>query len=122
MPKRTAEIDSDEIDSLFDMILNASSAVDYHSDFKEYLTALKTRVLSHLSFKEETRAATDFTLSEAIYTFGLKYVESFYEYMENHEWDIEKDVGMEEFPTTPCIGETFMPSSMILLNHSIKRD
>ena len=111
MPKRThAEIESDKIDLYFDLIFNASSAMDYSSDFNKTLTAVKKRVLSDLSFKEETKAAMDFTLSEAICTFGLKYVESLGEFAQNHEWDIEKDVGKEEFPTTPCISETLMPS------------
>ena len=113
-----SEIDSDKIDSLIDLILNAStsSAADY-----EYLTAMKKRLLlSDLSSKEEKKAATDFTLLEAIETFGLKYVESLGKF-QNHEWDIENDVGKEEFPTTPCISETLtMP---ILLNHIlVKRD
>ena len=108
MPKRTrAEIDSDEIDSVFDLILNA---VDYSPDPKEYLTAIKKRLLSDISFKKKTIAATDFTMFEAIETFGLKYVETLDEFSRNHEWDIEKDVGKEEFQTTPCISETLMPS------------
>ena len=49
-------------------------------------------------------------MSEAIETFGLKYEESPNEFRQNHEWDIEKEVGKEEFPTTPCIGEILMPS------------
>ena len=84
--------------------------MDYSSGLNESLTAIKKRVLSDLSFKEKTKAVTDFTLSEAIRTLGLKYVESLGEFEQNHEWDIEKDVGKEEFPTTPCISETLMPS------------
>ena len=104
MPKRTrAEIDSDEIDSVFDLILNA---VDYSPG----LTAIKKRLLSDISFKKKTIAATDFTMFQAIETFGLKYVENLDEFSRNHEWDIEKDVGKEEFQTTPCIGETLIPS------------
>ena len=111
MPKRTrAEIELDNIESFFDLIFNASSAMDNSSD----LTAIKKKVLSDLSFKEKTKAATDFTLSEAVHMFGLKYVESPNEFQQNHEWNIERDMGKEEFPTTPCIGK------IILLNHIIR--
>jgi hypothetical protein len=111
MPKRTrAEIDSDNINSVFDLFLNASSSVDYSSDPNKFLTAIKKRVLSDLLFKEETKAATDFTMSEAIHTFGLKYVEFPSEFEPDHEWDIEKDMGKEEFPTTPFFSKTLMPS------------
>ena len=64
---------------------------------KKSLTVLKFRFLSDLSLieKEEHRAATDFTVYEAIQTFGLKLEESL-----KHLWDIENNVGMKEFPTT----------------------
>ena len=87
------------------------------SDPNQYLTALKARVLSDLSFKgkEKTKAATEFTLSEAIDTFGVKFENSPSEFSRKHLWDIENEVGMKEFPTTACIGET------LALSH-IKRD
>ena len=69
---------------------------------KEYLTTVKERLLSDLSLKEITQAATVFTLPEAIETFGLKYERSPNEFIQKHHWDIEKDMGKEEFPTTPC--------------------
>ena len=103
MPKRTRA----EIEAVFDSIFSVSSAVDFGTDPNKYLIALKTRVLSELSKgKEKTTAAKDFTLYEAIETFGLKFEESPTEFIQNHHWDIENEVGMEEFPTTPCIGET----------------
>ena len=110
MPKQTpAELDSDDIDWVYDLFLNASREMVYSPDstISERLAALKERVLSDLSFREETnlKAATDFTLSEAIKTFGLKYVESLVEFRRNHSWDIEKDMGREEFQTTPGFGE-----------------
>ena len=117
MPKRSrADADSEVVNSIFDSIFTASSAVEF-SDPNQYLTALKARVLSDLSFKgnEKTKAATEFTLSEAINTFGLKFEESLPEFRRKHLWDIENEVGMKEFPTTPCIGET------LALSH-IKRD
>ena len=120
MPKRThAEMDSDNIESYFDLIFNTSNDMNCSSDFNKSLTAIKKRVLSDLSFKEETQAATDFTLDEAIRTFRLKYVEFPCEFVQNHKWDIEKDMGKEEFSTTSYIGETLtlMPSC---LNHIIK--
>jgi hypothetical protein len=106
MPKKRthAEIESGDIDSCFDLIFNASNAMDY--GFNQSLTAIKEQILFDLSLKEETIATTDFTVPEAIHTFGLKYEES----DKNYRWDIEMDVGKEEFPTTPCIGETLMPS------------
>jgi hypothetical protein len=116
MPKRNrAEIDSDKIDSFFDLILNASGGVDISSandsEKKIFLNTIKEQILSDLSeAKEKSKAATDFTLSEAIETFGLKYVQTLDKYQQDHTWDIEKDVGEVEFPITPCIGETLMPS------------
>lgn len=90
MPERTlAEIDSDNIESVFYLILNASSAMDYPNS-NEFLTVIKKRLQSDLLRKEINKAATDFTLHEAIETFGLKNVESPEEYFRNHEWDIEK--------------------------------
>ena len=120
MPKRTrAEKDSDNIDSIFDLILNASIGVDIsaasESEKKDFLSTIKRRLLSDSpdSSKEQSKPATDFTLSEAIETFGLKYMRYMHNFERStrkHAWDIEKEIGEEEFPTTPCIGETFMPS------------
>ena len=116
MPKRTrVEKESDNNNSFFDLILNASRSVDIFSDGdsekKEKLTAIKKRLISDLSnsSKEQSKATTDFTLREAIETFGLKFVRTLGKFERNHEWDIEEDVGEEEFPTTPCISETLMP-------------
>ena len=73
--------------------------------------SVEEQILSDLSeAKEKSKAATDFTLPEAIETFGLKYVQTLDKYQRDHAWDIEKDVGEVEFPITPCIGETLMPS------------
>ena len=113
MPKRSrAERDSEALDSIFDLISNASRVVEYSPDPKNYLAALKTRVLSDLSSKgkEKNKAATDFTLDETIDMFGLKFEQSPNVFSQKHRWDIEKETGMKEFPTTPCIGETLMPS------------
>jgi hypothetical protein len=108
--------DSEVVNLIFDSIFTASSAVEF-SDPKQYLTALKARVLSGLSSKgkEKTKAATEFTLSDAIDTFRLKFEKSPPEFSREHHWDIEKEAGMKEFLTTPCIGET------LALSH-IKRD
>jgi hypothetical protein len=89
------------LNSLFDLISNASTVVEYSPDPKNYLSALKTRVLSDLSSKgkEKTKAATDFTLDETIDMFGLKFERSPTEFSQKHRWDIEKETGMKEFPT-----------------------
>ena len=106
MPKRIrSELESDNINSLFDLISDTSNLVDPSLDFNENLTAIKKRLLT----KDENKAATDFTLVEAISTFGLKYVQTPKQYY-HHDWDIEKDVGTEEIQMTPCIGETLMSS------------
>ena len=76
-PKRThAEARSEKVNSLFDLILNAASVVDPSPEHTKYLTALKSRFLSDLSSteKEKTQAAKEFTLFEAVQTFGLKYL------------------------------------------------
>ena len=122
MPKRThVEIDSDHIEYYFNLISNATAALNYSSDHFKNLTkdlaAIKRRVLSDLSFEEKNRDATDIKLSEAVRIFGLSYVGGGIEFRRKHQWHIEKDVGEEEFPTTPCIGE----KTLILLNH-IKLD
>jgi hypothetical protein len=102
MPKRSSEA----IDSIFDLISNASTVVQYSGDPKNYLAELKTQVLSNLSSKgEKTKAATDFTLNETIKIFGLKFDQSLNEFIQKHHWDIEKEMGVKEFPTTPSIGE-----------------
>lgn len=106
MPKRSrGERDSEVLNSLFDLISNASTVVEYSPDPKNYLAALKTRVLSDLSSKgkEKTKAATDFTLDETIDMFGLKFEQSPNEFSQKHRWDVEKETGMKEFLTTPCI-------------------
>ena len=57
MPKQTpAELDSDDIDWVYDLFLNASREMVYSPDstISERLAALKERVLSDLSFREET--------------------------------------------------------------------
>ena len=109
MPKRThAEINSDNIHSFFDLILSVSSEMDCSPDFIESLGSVKKRNLSNLLFKEKNQAATEFTLAEAVNEFGLKYEDDPREF--RHAWDIEKDMGKEEFPTTPYISETLMPS------------
>ncbi|KAF8227706.1 hypothetical protein L208DRAFT_1405029, partial [Tricholoma matsutake] len=97
--------DSEALNSIFDLISNASTVVEYSPDPKDYLAALKTQVLSDLSSqgKEKTKTATDFTLDEAIDMFGLKFEQSPDEFSQKHHWDIEKEMGMKEFPTTPCI-------------------
>jgi hypothetical protein len=110
MPKRTrTEITEADLEETFDFLFNIS-AVDFFPDFKKNLTALKIRALSDVSGKVKHQAATDFTVPIAIETFGLKFTESLDEYHLKHFWDIENEVGMKEFPTTPCIGETLMPS------------
>jgi hypothetical protein len=96
---------------MFDLILPALSAVKYSPDTMKYFTALKSRVLSDLSStnQEQTRAAKDFSRSEAVEMFGLKFEDSMIIYNQRHHWPIEKEVEGKEFPTTPCIGETYMP-------------
>ena len=111
-PKRThAEAGSEEVNSLFDLILNAASVVDPSPEHMKYLDALKSRVLSDLSKKKaKTQAAKDFTLNDAVQTFGLKYQRTLIAYSQKHVWYIDKEVEGKEFPTTACIGDTHMPS------------
>jgi hypothetical protein len=109
MPKRTrADTDAEEeVNSFFDSIFDAASAVDISLDS---LSALKTRVLSNRlsKGKEQRKAATDFSMNDAIEIFGLKYEEIPLKFSKKYRWDIENEEGMEEFPITPCIGETLM--------------
>ena len=110
MPKRTrVEMDIDNVDSMFNLLLNTCSAVDKFSDPQSFsfLAALKKQVLSDLSTKEVTKAATNFTLEGAIEMFGLKDDGT---PSQPHYWRIEEEVGEKEFPLTPCIGETLMQS------------
>jgi hypothetical protein len=109
MPKRThAEARSEEVNSVFDLILNTANVVDPSPEHMKYLTALKSRVLSDLSSTKKD--AKEFTLPEAVQTFGLKYQRTLNIYSQKHLWYIEKEVGKKEFPTTACIGETRMQS------------
>jgi hypothetical protein len=103
-PKRTY-IEAD-LNSYFDLLLHAVSVVKYSPDRMKYFNALKSQVLFDMSstLKEETRAATDFSLSQAVQTFGLK----FQEYNQRHLWSIDKEVEGKEFSTTPGIGETYI--------------
>jgi hypothetical protein len=52
----------------------------------------------------------EFTLSEAAKTFKLKFEKILTEYKRKHFWDIQKEMGVKEFLTMPCISETLMPS------------
>ena len=84
------EIDSDNVDLVYNLFLNASSAVNKFSDVEEFLTALKNRVLSA---KEVTKAAKDFTLPEATKRLGRNTIDPL---KKSYQWHIEEDVGEKE--------------------------
>jgi len=96
---------------MFDLILPALSVVEYSVDTMQYFTALKSQVLFQpvIHKPRRDRAAKDFSQSEAVETFGLKFQKSLVIYHQRHYWSIEEELEGKEFPTTPCIGETYMP-------------
>ena len=101
MPARVG-YNAEDINSAFDTILTA--ATELNPSAYSIISALKPQVLSELSEKAIHLAAGDFTLDEAVATFGLKFSQVPSEYMAYY-WNIEKEIGTMEFPMTPGFGE-----------------
>jgi len=101
-PKQSAPINEATIDAVFQIIENLLADVpDGDRDlFAKILRRTKAKVLG----VECTRAATDFTLDDVVYTFKLKYSRevSFNSLPESH-WKIEDEL-KSPFPRTPCFG------------------
>ena len=121
MTKRKRSEESPElIDSIFNRMFAATgNDADYslpggsREDFKKYLIRLKSQVLSDLSSaggKETKKAAKEFTLEEAVQTFGLTYSTVISQSSQKHYWKIDDLTEANDFEITPCIGEKILQS------------
>ena len=97
------EYNAEDINSAFNTILTAATKLKPSA--YSIISELKSQALSELSEKEIHLAAGDFTLAEAVTTFGLKFSQVPSESMDYY-WNIEKEIGTMEFPMTPGFGET----------------
>lgn len=110
MPKRSrADSDLEAINRVFETLFDIANTSKSTSDTTltlSILKKLKHQALSAAAEEEEfiRKAAKEFTLDEAVQTFGLKYRSNLRE-SAKHQWKIEVLPDVTTFQPSACLGK-----------------
>jgi hypothetical protein len=108
MPKRSrADSDSEAINRVFETLFNIASTSKPPSEATlSILKKFKKQALSAAAEEEGFihKAAKEFTLDEAVHTFGLTYRSNLRE-SAKHQWKIEVLPDVTTFQPSSCLGK-----------------